>query len=441
LKKKKKRRRLKKSVRRGCAILIAVPVLVCLVLLLKQFRHFRIPTDFESADTVALALEASELLTIHERVEQLFQLPQRLDTGRISLVVCDVATGGLVYTRHADCLVAPASCMKLLTAVAAMQFLGVDHQFVTEVTAYGQQQGETLQGDLYFHFDDDPLMESLLPVAKAVRQRGIRRVEGKVVLDLLRTDTLRAHPTAASWDIPYNRLPILLKGRPNIEKELRYLLPTLTSHFLENTASASTRHPKGELIYRHTTPLPKVLAPMLIHSSNIKADGLLEHLTKVENRRFGVELTPSQWLRNQATLVMQASPGGWTASSHHLDNFVLNDGSGLSPDNRLTALFLVEVLNYAWERESMRRILLDEALATPAHPVRHGSLLGRMAAPLYRNKIFVKTGTLTTKGVSSLAGYAQTASGRWLSFAIVNEDSPVAESRIFQDKLCKELVR
>jgi D-alanyl-D-alanine carboxypeptidase len=113
----------------------------------------------------------------------------------------------------------------------------------------------------------------------------------------------------------------------------------------------------------------------------------------------------------------------------------------LSPDNRLTVHFLVGLLRYAYNDESMRQVLIDEALATPGHPIRHGSLLGRMTASEYRDRIFVKTGTLTTIGLSSLAGYAQTTDGRWLVFAIINEDSPVAESRMFQDRFCRELVK
>ena len=172
---------------------------------------------------------------------------------------------------------------------------------------------------------------------------------------------------------------------------------------------------------------------MLIHSSNIKADALYYHIDHVYDRFAGVNSCEGQRVRD---LLPTLAP-----SMTYLASFVINDGSGLSPENRLTADFLVELLNYAWQHDDMRHVLLDQALATPGHPVRHGSLLTRMSAPLYRNKIFVKTGTLTTRGLSSLAGYAQAADGRWLIFAVINEDSPVAESRIFQDRLCKELVR
>ena len=40
-----------------------------------------------------------------------------------------------------------------------------------------------------------------------------------------------------------------------------------------------------------------------------------------------------------------------------------------------------------------------------------------------------------------MAGYVQLTDGRWIGFAVINTDSPVAESRIFQDELCKTFLR
>jgi len=371
--------------------------------------------------------------------------PLRLDTTTIALEVYDISSGTTVYSRNAHRLVPPASCMKLLTATAAMQLLGIDHQFESRVVARGQQSGGTLRGDLLFLLSDDPLLESLEPMVEAIRRHGITRVEGCVRLHLMRDEALRAHPTAATWDIPYNRLPILLKERDRVARDLRYMMQARGIVAPEPSVPCDTvgrallppfvrEQPDDILLYSHRTPLTDVLAPMLIHSSNIKADGLFLHLGQWCNRLPGLDLTPSDWLMVQAALVDDAHLREWPS-------FVVNDGSGLSPDNRLTTHFLVALLRYAWEHEEMRRVLIDEALATPAHPVRHGSLLGRMSAPEFRNKVFVKTGTLTTRALSSLAGYAQASDGRWLVFAVVNEDSPVAESRIFQDRLCRELVR
>ena len=64
-----------------------------------------------------------------------------------------------------------------------------------------------------------------------------------------------------------------------------------------------------------------------------------------------------------------------------------------------------------------------------------------MSSPLYQNRIFCKTGTLTSIGASSLCGYAHGCNGHWYAFAIINRDSPVGESRLYQDMLCKVLVK
>lgn len=451
---KKKHRRLKRSVKVGCLTVFLLPVALYFAIGLLVQRCSVEPREQVEALADAGVAKKPDFTELHNRLDRLMNTPMWIDTSRISLSVCDIASSTVIYSRHADRFLPPASCMKLLTAMAAMEYLGVEHHYVEQVKLCGEISGGTLCGTVLFQLDDDPMVETLSPMVEALKAHGIRHIEGELVLDLLREDTLKAHPTAATWDIPYRKLPILLKGRERIERDLTYLLqsngitlhhnPLLGAPALQGIDPDDTpllyrqelnRLAKlGRSVYLHRTPLTDVLAPMLIHSSNIKADALTFHLAHVCDR-----LAPSQPVSPERLVdflrdCIHLSP-------EELAEVVVNDGSGLSPDNRLTVDILMRLLRYGWEHEEMRRVLLDEALATPAHPTRHGSLLGRMSAPMYRNKVFVKTGTLTTIGLSSLAGYAQTADGRWLLFAIVNEDSPVMDSRIFQDKVCQELVR
>jgi D-alanyl-D-alanine carboxypeptidase len=97
-------------------------------------------------------------------------------------------------------------------------------------------------------------------------------------------------------------------------------------------------------------------------------------------------------------------------------------------------------LVYAWGDEAIREVLLEEALATPQHPVRRGSLTFRMSAPLFKDRVFCKTGTLTTQGASSLAGYIHAGNDHWYAFAIINEDTPVWDARQFQDRICRLVI-
>ena len=447
----KKKRRLKKSVKIGCSLILVLPIVLYFAIGL-CVQRCSVERERRTAENEVVG--EHDFMELYNRLDKVFCTPHFLDTSQIAIHVYDLATKTPIYRRHADRLAPPASCMKLLTAVAAMEYLGVKHRFVEEVRLCGEITGGTLYGTVLIQCDDDPMVESLEPMVSALKSQGIEHIEGDIVLDLLREDTLRAHPTAATWDIPYNRLPILLKGRKRIEHDLQTLLQgkgiTLHRNFLLAAPYLQGLDPKedatlyrmglnrlyaeGRTIYQHSTPLTEVLAPMLLFSSNIKADALCYHIDHAFDRIIPhTDKTPSR-LKNFLQEGLAAEP-------HTTTGFVINDGSGLSPDNRMTADFLVALLEYAWHHEDMRQVLLDEALAVPANPVRRGSLLFRMSEPIFRNKVFVKTGTLTTIGLSSLAGYAQGSDGRWYAFAIINENSPVYDSRQFQDRICKELVR
>ena len=96
--------------------------------------------------------------------------------------------------------------------------------------------------------------------------------------------------------------------------------------------------------------------------------------------------------------------------------------------------------NIYYDNPEIWNVMVDELLATPNDPVRQGSLTGRMTEPLFTGRVFGKTGTLTTVGVSSLSGYCLSDGGRWYAFSVISEDTPVAESRLLQDALCKVLV-
>jgi len=187
----------------------------------------------------------------------------------------------------------------------------------------------------------------------------------------------------------------------------------------------------AELVYQYQTPLCEVLKPMLINSSNVKAECVLYHNQHAQDRLA----------KPDTSLYMKQLDFVQTECIYdRMADFVVNDGSGLSPENRLTADFLVQLMVYAYKDSVIRNVLIDEALATPAHPTRRGSLMGRMSAPCYRDRIFCKTGTLVSYAASSLTGYAHHKSGRWFAFSIINNNSPVYDAREFQDALCRFLV-
>jgi D-alanyl-D-alanine carboxypeptidase/D-alanyl-D-alanine-endopeptidase (penicillin-binding protein 4) len=373
----------------------------------------------------------------------------QVDSSKVAIALYDLTAAETVFEQQADRLMIPASCMKLLTAVTALKRLGPNAPLESRLLADGVIHHGTLYGNLIFEGDDDPLFESFKPMISALQRSGIQRIEGDVVLDLARCDTLRAHPTASPWDIPWGRLPLLLRGEPFVRRTLLYELsraginvkprplgasmPPLERLPRRIRLNAAEHHARVLAVERH--PLREVLAPMLIHSSNIKAESVLWHVDNPFYRWGGSQIVNAQRPASSLwTFIREEMPKEDTAG------FVINDGSGLSPDNRLTARFLMRLLIYAWDDESIREVLLKEALATPQHPVRRGSLTFRMSAPLFKDRVFCKTGTLTTRGASSLAGYIRSENNHWYAFAIINEDTPVWDARLFQDRICRLVI-
>lgn len=424
---KKRKRKLKKSVKRGCGCLIL------LLALLPAFMIYRCVRN-NSDDDPGLAfvtMEPDSLdIAMAERLAHDVRGALRIDTSRLGISIYDLERNCYVYEHKSHLRQVPASCMKLPTAIMAMHYLGVDHEYKSSLYIDGKVKKGCLHGDVYMLMDDDPLIETFSHFTEAIRTKGITQIDGRVYLQLARTDTLRQHPTAKPWDIPYRKVPLLMKGEKHIQTELSALLRGNGITFEGSITSLSEeemqQHPSPssmEQLCVISHPLRDVIAPMLIHSSNIKAECVYYHT------QHSAAFADSHWGEDFFFSEMCYTD---------TEGFVINDGSGLSPENRLTADFLVQLMAYAYRREDIRQVLMDEALATPADPVRQGSLMGRMHS--LKGRIFCKTGTLTTVGASSLTGYALNESGRWFAFSIINENSPVAESRIFQDKMCKTLV-
>jgi len=111
-------------------------------------------------------------------------------------------------------------------------------------------------------------------------------------------------------------------------------------------------------------------------------------------------------------------------------DFVLYDGSGLSPQDMVTPRALTRLLAYA-NRQPWGATW---RASLPVGGV-DGTLAGRFAEPAHRGKIFAKTGTLSE--VNALSGYLVAASGRTVAFSILcNNHNPAGDAaRLALDKI------
>ncbi len=135
---------------------------------------------------------ATGSMPLPETLDQILS-DRRLSGAMVAARVIRAEDGGEIYSRNADILLLPASNLKVVTAVAALDVLGPDHVFETELSAAGSLRAPTLEGHLVVTGGGDPSLGPALSgtaeaslfdaFAAALRDRGITTVTGDIVGD------------------------------------------------------------------------------------------------------------------------------------------------------------------------------------------------------------------------------------------------------------------
>ena len=103
----------------------------------------------------------------------------------VGYLLIDLESGQVLAELNPDLPLIPASTAKLATAVAALDVLGPEHRFSTELLARGALTGGVLHGDLVLRGGGDPFLDlaDLLGLAVRLKNSGIREVEGRFLID------------------------------------------------------------------------------------------------------------------------------------------------------------------------------------------------------------------------------------------------------------------
>lgn len=107
------------------------------------------------------------------------------------LYAVDMRRKSVIASLNPDKLFVPASNTKLLTTAAALEILGPDWRYKTKLFISGNIKDGILDGDLLIKGSGDPSISShflgsfnfMDNWAEALKRRGIKRVEGDVVVD------------------------------------------------------------------------------------------------------------------------------------------------------------------------------------------------------------------------------------------------------------------
>jgi D-alanyl-D-alanine carboxypeptidase/D-alanyl-D-alanine-endopeptidase (penicillin-binding protein 4) len=376
----------------------------------------------------------------------------------------------------------PASTMKLVTTFAALDLLGHNFTWKTQVWTTGSLNGDTLEGDLILKGGGDPklTLENLWLLARALRARGLRNIHGDLVLDRsyfngvehdparFDAEPLRPYnvgPDALMFNfksIRFSFLPDVPPGQVQVVAEPRPAqldiaqLPRLAAgscndwraqlraDFQGNGAQARVSfagsypaecgektwhvallsHPnyisgvfrqvwqevggtisgswrdgsvpvEARLLYTHESPsLAEIVRDINKYSNNVMARQLFLTISSETLKSPGSSSASAQVVRS------------WlTQRSIHAPELVLENGSGLSRTERISAASMAELLQAAF-----RSPVMPELMASLPLVAYDGTMKRRLNSSAVAGQAHIKTGTLSD--VRAIAGYVLDRGGR-----------------------------
>lgn len=110
---------------------------------------------------------------------------RQLPDDSLSLYVENLTSGKTIIAWNEDTPRNPASVMKLLTTLVALEELGPTYKWKTEVYLRGEIEDDRLAGDLQLKGYGDPFLvtERLLSMLRGIRRTGISTIDGDLLLD------------------------------------------------------------------------------------------------------------------------------------------------------------------------------------------------------------------------------------------------------------------
>ena len=364
-------------------------------------------------------------VNVQTRLDSLVTDPL-LEQTQLGLMVYDLSADSVLYSYGGRQTLRPASTMKLLTSVTALDVLGSSYDYRTYLYYKGTITDGVLTGDVWLVGGMDPLFDDtdMRIMAETLHRVGIDSISGRIVRDVsFKEEALLGEGWC--WDDDNPQLSPLLVSRKD-EFADRFKEELQKCGIAINAPITTDRLPKDVLlICSRSHRLSEVLEPMMKESDNLYAESMFFQLAATVGKRPATAAHARQVIKNTVT------KAGVTGIPYRIA-----DGSGLSLYNYVTPELMVRLLRYAYLKRDIMAALY------PALPVAgvDGTLKKRMKGGPAQGNVHAKTGTLS--GVSSLAGYCRAANQHLLAFCIINQGiMKNAEGRDFQDKVCEALCR
>ena len=365
-------------------------------------------------------------LSLQLRIDQMLEEPL-LQQSQMGLMVYDLTADTTIYDWHATQTMRPASTMKLVTAITALDRLGGEYQYSTSLYYSGTISNHFFTGDIICKGGMDPTFDDgdLTLFVDKLRGLGIDTLRGRLVADVSMKDTLM-WGEGWCWDDDNPTLtPLLIGKKATFMSRLNKKL-TDAGIVLMGAKTCEGRLPaKATHVATVSHSIDHTMQRMMKESDNLYAESMFYQIAASTTvRRPGAK---------QAREVVNALIGRLGLNA---DNYKIADGSGLSLYDYLSPELEVALLKHAWTK----REIYDHLLPTLPIAGIDGTLRKRMKGTWAEGNVKAKTGTVT--GVSCLAGYCTAPNGHRLCFSIMNQGVlTISRARDFQDRLCEAMCK
>lgn len=379
------------------------------------------------ADTLIVDSLPATKVPLHERLDSVVANSGLLETSQIGLMIYDLDADSVLYALGERQTLRPASTMKVITAVSALDRLGGSYQFKTILRQTGEvvDSIRTLVGDVYLVGGMDPRLgrDDLAAFAESLKKQDIDTIRGSLCLDFSMKDA-DLLGEGWCWDDDNPVLSPLVYKRKNQLGE--YFLDVLEKEGIIVTDSIVNRRSPSNAkeICMRSHSIDQILMRMMKESDNLYAESVFYNMAASKSKPATAKVAADI----EKSLIRKI---GLDPSRYRIA-----DGSGLSLYNYVTAELEVMMLRYAYRNSNIFNHLY---MTLPVAGV-DGTLSKRMRGSSAAGNVHAKTGSVSS--ISSLAGYATSPDNHRLAFCIINQGvMHSVNARNFQNQICIEMTR
>lgn len=285
-----------------------------------------------------------------------FAAARGINASQSAVMITDLRSGETLVSYHPDLSLVPASIMKSVTIAGLLSQSEPGKKYLTDVYMTGPSVNGVLGGDLVVKGSGDPSLNSVYvngtdivkEIVQALNDRGIKRIKGKIVVDESIWEGPAVCPTWGAGDLSqsYGTGQHGLNFEDNSVGKRSVANPAgvFQTRLKAALSSAGIAVENGTmeegqqklLISHESVPFDDIMRSCMMRSDNQYAEAMLRTLAVVQGEGGstvnGARINTELWKKNRAPM----------------EGVHIEDGSGLSRRNRVTASFMTHVLRTMW---------------------------------------------------------------------------------------------